>query len=119
MMDALPLFDTPETRRESVERHFASNHPAYIEHLRAVATDFARKHGRVTIDDLRDEMHRLSIPFPLAIGVTERIFGGVLFRAKTLKAVGQELTRRPERIAEGGVGASHITVYRLADEEAA
>ncbi|MDB5094539.1 MAG: hypothetical protein JWO85_2640 [Candidatus Eremiobacteraeota bacterium] len=85
---------------------------AYLDTLRGLATEIARREGTVSIDDLRDEMPVRNVPLPSEVGIDNRVLGAV-FRSAAFVAIGQQPTRRAERLARSGAGASHVTTYRL------
>ena len=101
------------TERERILESFASNHPVYLAALRAFAREIALRQGSVTIDDVRDRIDAESFPMPAEVGIDSRILG-TLFRSADFVAVGQRLTRRRERIARSGSGASLVCIYKLA-----
>lgn len=108
-MNQLSMFD----ERNRILDAFQRNHRQYVEAVRAFARDIARRDGVVTIDAVRFELEHRDFPMPAEVGIDSRVFG-TLFRCKDFIPVSQQPTSRQERIARAGVGASYITVYRLA-----
>ncbi len=98
--------------RERVLDAVEAAHAAYLDTLRDLAVEIARRQGTVSIDDVRDEMPVRNVPLPSEVGIDSRIMGSV-FRSAAFVAIGQQPTRRAERIARSGAGASHVTMYRL------
>ncbi|MDB5094147.1 MAG: hypothetical protein JWO85_2248 [Candidatus Eremiobacteraeota bacterium] len=98
--------------RERVLDAVESANAAYLDTLRDLAVEIARRQGTVSIDDVRDEMPVRNVPLPSEVGIDSRIMGSV-FRSAAFVAIGQQPTRRAERIARSGAGASHVTTYRL------
>jgi len=101
--------------REDILDRITAGNAAYLEGLRELARSLANasEDGTVTIDDVREAVRDLHLPMPREVRIDERVFG-VVFRGAGFEALGQRPTRRAERIARAGAGASHITVYRLA-----
>ena len=108
-LPALTLFGLTEFER--ICQHWQVNHSEYIEMLRRHALRLVEKNGRVTIDDVRDEMEALHIPMPSDIGADDRIFGHVLRGCKELRIVGFEPTRRIEHAKRVGTTRAQISIY--------
>ncbi|MDE2102368.1 MAG: hypothetical protein KGL39_34295 [Patescibacteria group bacterium] len=118
--EALPdRVDDGKAIRARIIAAMSENHHDYLEELRHIARGILAHRGAVTIDDVREEMTRIGFPMPNEIGADNRILGAV-FATKEFKAVTQIPTRRKERLARSGPGASYVTVYELrkADEVA-
>lgn len=113
MSGQLSFFDA-QAERDRILAHFAEHHRQYIEAVRAFARDIARRDGVVCIDAVRYELERREFPLPADVGIDARVFG-TLFRCKEFIPVSQRPTQRAERIGRAGIGASYITVYRLAE----
>lgn len=98
--------------------YWAERHGDYIKCLREHALRILDRNrskefpnGRVTIDDLRDEMSALHLPMPSDIGADDRMFGSVLRGCDELKIVGVEQTRRSEWAKRVGMTRSMVSVY--------
>jgi hypothetical protein len=112
------LFEGIE-QRERILRHYEQNSTQYLSHVRALALELARSRFRaatwperlITIDDVRDRMRELKVPFPHDFGADDRILGAVLRRCHGIRAVGLRTSTRPERLARSGPAASGVTEY--------
>lgn len=98
---------------ERICAHWQADHPAYLAMLRAHAVAFAREHGEVTIDNLRERMTNYNIPFPAQIGLDTRIFGSVLRGCPELHIVTFRRTSRDEWAKRVGTARNLVAVYRL------
>lgn len=108
----LAFFDG-RSERDRIIASFQANHRTYLEALRGFARDLGRKNGEVTVDDVREECKLRDFPLPHEVGIDARVLGA-LFSTKEFVPVAQRPTRRGDRIARAGVGASYITVYTVA-----
>lgn len=93
--------------------YWKERHGDYVECLRAHGKRIAEQRGRVTIDDLREEMALLHLPMPTDIGADDRMLGSVLRACKDLQIVGVEQTRRLEHAKRVGATRSLISVYGI------
>lgn len=104
--------------RDAILRALSENHRDYLTVLRSFAREHALRHGKVSIDDVRDAIEREGFPMPKDIGADERVFAGV-FTRKEFEAIGVRKTRRADFAARVGVSRSMVTVYRLKERKAA
>lgn len=100
--------------------YWAANHPEYISCLRAMAMRICVRTssayhpgGRVTIDDIREEMETMHIPMPTQIGADDRMLGSVLRGCRELRPIGVEKTRRADWAKRIGQTRSMVTVYTV------
>lgn len=100
--------------------YWAERHPEYIACLRAIAKRICGKTssvqypgGRVTIDDIREEIEAMHLPMPSQIGADDRMLGSVLRGCRELRAVGIERTRRADWAKRIGATRSMVTVYTV------
>jgi hypothetical protein len=107
------------TERRRLFRHYETRHPEYLAMMRVYAVEIARKNGTVIIDEVRRRATERGFPLPEDIGVTERIFGQLLYGCKDLEACGCVESTRPERIKRSGRNSSMITVYKIRTERSA
>lgn len=111
-MEQLAFF-TGVSDRDRIIAAFQQNHRTYLEALRGFARDLARKHGEVTVDDVRAECERRAFPLPDDVGIDARVLGA-LFSTKEFIAVAQRPTTRKEWAQRVGRARSNVTVYRCA-----
>lgn len=115
MSAQLSIFEALSARDRMLEAIAQSpKQQVYLRFVRPIARELARRNGCVAVDDVREELCRRDLPLPAELGIDARVFG-TLFRGKEFVAIAQRPTRCAERIARAGVGASYVTVYRLAE----
>lgn len=119
MAEQLALVNHALMEKDRLLSFFESNHPQYIESLRAFAIAKCRYAGTISIDDLRELIAEKNYPLPREIGADDRLLGVVLSRCKEFECVGTVLSRRAETVARSGKNRSMISVYRLRQRGAA
>jgi hypothetical protein len=113
MISQLSLFEARAERDRRIQ-YFIDNHGEYLKGIREFAKDFARQHGLVAIDNVREELKRHGYPTPEEMKIDSRIFGAV-FKSKDFIPVGNRKTFREERGARSGRLSTFITVYQLSE----
>jgi hypothetical protein len=115
MSHQLSFLEAREARDRILEK-LAANHYDYLTALRSFAREHALRHGRVSIDDVRDAIAREDYFMPQDIGMRdERVFGAV-FRTDDFVPVAEEQTRRKAWAQRVGRARSGVLVYRLREQ---